>query len=344
MPLSRRSLRLRAGGVVVPLLASVIAATAGPAAATAATLQGAGSQLIRPLESEWAAAWTSVTGNAVVYNASGSQQGISAITSGSVDFGASDAPMTAAQSLGCGNCVQIPWALTAVAVGFHVGSITSLKLTPNVLVKIYLGKITHWNDPRIQQVNPGVTLPPLAITPVFQAGGTGETYPFTDYLSAVSSTWRTTYGVGLNVSFPVGVAVNGDDGVVAEITTTNGAIGYLGASYAIGAHIPAAAIKNQAGRYELPNLQNIASAAQKVTAVPANNALDIVNPGPRYAVAYPISTFTYAIVPAAPPQSSTVQSFFNSAVTTGQSFGPALDFAKMPAIVTRAAEIAINRL
>jgi len=316
-----------------------------PASAMAATIAGAGSTLVAPLEAEWANTWDGQTGNTVTYNAVGSGTGIKDISSRLVDFGASDAPLTPTQAASCHGCLMVPWALSATGVGYHLSGVRKLRLSGPVIAGIYLGQITNWSDARIRALNHGARLPNLAITPVFRSDGSGDTYAFTDYLSRVSGTWRTRVGFATTVSFPKGVGGSGNSGVTSVLESTNGSIAYIAVSYLIAHQLPAAAIKNAAGRYEYPNLANIENAAQTVKHVPGNNELHIVNPPKRAKIAYPISTFTYAIVPASAPQGALLKQFITFAIgRKGQSFGPALDFAPLPKVVLTAAKKAVGSL
>jgi phosphate transport system substrate-binding protein len=316
------------------------------AAAASGTLNGAGSTLVAPLEAEWAAGFHQKTGNTVNYQAVGSGTGIADITARSVDFGASDAPLTAAQAGACQGCVMIPWALTATGVGYNVpGAKNKLRLTGPVLAKIYLGQITNWSNPAIKSLNKGLKLPNLAITTVHRADGSGDTYAFTNYLSKVSGSFKSRVGVGTSVSFPGGVAETGNSAVVSEVQATKGAIGYAAVSYLINLKVPAAAVKNAAGKYEYPNYSNIENAASVVKHVPKNNAVSLVNPPKQAKIAYPISTFTYAIVPkSSNKQASLLKGFVKYAIGPGQAFGPKLDFAKLPKVILKADQKATNSL
>jgi phosphate transport system substrate-binding protein len=327
--------------------ALAISATTGltTSALAAGTLNGAGSTLVAPLEAEWASAFANKTGNTVNYQAVGSGTGITDITQRLVDFGASDAPLNPTQAAACNSCVQIPWALSATGVGFHIDGIGhKLDLTGSVLAKIYLNQITNWSDPAIKKVNKGVNLPNLKITPIFRSDGSGDTYAFTNYLSDVSGAFKSQVGFSTSVSFPTGVGQKGNSGVTAELGSTNGGIAYIAVSYLIAHSIPAVAIKNAAGKYEYPNLKNIESAAQTVKHVPGNNELHIVNPPKSAKIAYPVSTFTYAIVPHGAQQAGLLKQFVKYALTGGQHFGAALDFAPLPKIVRSAANSAVNGL
>lgn len=294
-----------------------------------------------PLESDWSTGWHSATGNSVTYSGVGSSAGIAEVSSRSVDFGASDAPMTASQQTTCNQCEQIPWALSATAIGFHLSGISTLKLTGNVLAQIYLGQITNWSNSQIKALNPSVKLPNRHITVIFRHDGSGDTYAFSNYLTHVSHSWATRLGTGTTVAFPTGVGTTGNGGVTAELTNVNGSIGYVAASYLLKfGGIGAAEIQNAAGKFEYPNLPNITSAAASVTTIPANNAVSIVDPPRSARIAYPISTFTYVIVPLHSAKGALLRSWIGYVLTAGQQFGPKLDFPGLPqAILTRDASL-----
>ena len=321
---------------VAALIASMTAATA--IAVAAGSLTGAGSTLVAPLMAHWQTDFQSRTGVSVTYGAVGSGTGIADITSRSVDFGASDAPLTPAQAGACNGCVQIPWGLSATAVAIHVNGLRSINLTGPVVAKIYLGQITSWNSPQIKKLNKHTNLPALHISVAFRSDGSGDTYAFTNFLSKESSTWASRVGFATAVSFPTGTGAKGNSGVTALVSNTNGSIGYIAASYLIGRTLGVAALQNAAGNYEFPNFANIEAAGQTVTHVPGNNQLSIVDPPSRASKAYPLSTFTYAIVPKVSSNASLLSQFIKYALTTGQKFGPALDFAPLPKVVVKAAE------
>jgi phosphate transport system substrate-binding protein len=280
----------------------------------------------------------------VKYGAVGSGAGIAQITARTVDFGASDAPLTPQQATACNSCVQIPWALSATGLGFNVPGVKKLNLTGPIIAGIYFGKITKWNDPKIAKVNPKAKLPALTITPVFRSDGSGDTYTFTNYLSKISPAWKNEVGYATTVGFKAGVGAKGNSGVTATVVKTPGAIGYISASYLIAAGLGAVAVQNKAGNYEVPNLKNIESAASTVKSVPPSNELNITNPPKRATTAYPISTFTYAIVPHNAPQKGFLQQFINYAITKGQVYGAALDFAPLPKVVLSAAKSSVASL
>jgi len=328
-------------------VAAIACFTTGLTASTAAaagSLTGAGSTLVAPLEAYWAQEFQHLYSDTVTYAAVGSGAGIAQISARTVDFGASDAPMTSTQAASCNQCVQIPWALTATGVAFHLEGIRKLNLTGPIVAEIFLGKITTWDAPAIAKINKRIKLPNLSITPVFRSDGSGDTYAFTDYLSRISTAWKSQVGNATAVTFPTGVGGKGNDGVTAVVSSTNGAIGYISASYIIAHHLGAAALKNAAGFFEYPNLNNIENAAQSVKSVPANNEMHIVNPPKKYRIAYPLSTFTYAIVPRGAPQKQLLASWIYYAMKAGQKFGAALDFAPIPKVVLKAGEKTVKSL
>jgi phosphate transport system substrate-binding protein len=333
-------IRNRLLGFIVATVGMVGCMTTVSTAVASANLTGAGSSLVAPLMANWINGFEAAShgGVKVTYGSVGSGSGIAQITARTVDFGASDAPLTPEQAAACNGCVQIPWALTATGMGFSIPGVKKLNLTGPIIAGIYFGKITNWNDPKIKKLNPKAHLPNLTITPVFRSDGSGDTYAFTNYLSKVSKSWKNEVGYATSVGFTHGVGAKGNAGVSSVISTTSGAIGYVSASYLLAAGLPVAALKNEAGNYEYPNLKNIQNAAEMVKKVPASNELHIVNPPKKFSIAYPLSTFTYAIAPHGAPQKGLLSEFILYAMTVGQKYGPALDFAPMPKVVLTAAK------
>ncbi|MGE5283287.1 MAG: phosphate ABC transporter substrate-binding protein PstS [Chloroflexota bacterium] len=315
-------------------------------AAASANLTGAGSSLVAPLMGNWISGFEAHTNGAVkvTYASVGSGTGIAQITARTVDFGASDAPLTPEQAAACNGCVQIPWGLTATGLAYHIKGVKKLRLSGPVIAGIYSGAITKWNDRRIKKLNPKVHLPGTTITPVFRSDGSGDTYAFTNYLSKVSKAWKKTRGFATSVSFPAGVGGKGNSGVTAVVKTTNGSIGYISASYIIAAGLKAVAVKNEAGHFTYPNLKAISNAAAMVKKVPSSNELHIVDPPKKFKIAYPISTFTYCIAPHDAPQKAQLSEFIGYALTTGQKYGAALDFAPLPKVVKNAGRRALAGL
>ena len=226
--------------------------------------------------------------------------------------------------------MQVPWALGATLLAYNVrGAPARLKLSGPVLADIYLGKITHWNDPAIARLNPGSKLPATAITPVYHSDGSGDTYGFTDYLSKVSPEWKSKHGVSTQINFPTGTGGKGNDGVAAQLGRTDGAIGYLGISYVFANHLDYALVRNASGKFPIPGVPSILAAARTVSSLGADNAVSITNPPASAPDAYPISTFTYAIVPKGSAKASLLKPFLTYAVTTGQQFAQSLQFAPL---------------
>jgi len=315
-------------------------------AAASANLTGAGSSLVAPLMANWINGFEARMNGTVkvTYGSVGSGAGIAQITARTVDFGASDAPLTPEQAAACNGCVQIPWGLTATGLGFHIEGVKKLKLSGPVIAGIYFGKITRWNDPKIRKLNPGTHLPGTTITPVFRSDGSGDTYAFTNYLSKVSKAWKNEHGFATSVSFPAGVGAKGNSGVTSVVQSTNGAIGYISASYIIAAGMRAVAVENEAGKFEFPNIANIANAAEMVKKVPPSNELHIVDPPKKFSTAYPISTFTYCIAPHDAGQKGLLSEFISYVLNIGQKYGPALDFAPLPKVVLKADRNALASL
>ena len=314
------------------------------AASTNGTLTGAGSTLVAPLMSNWAQGFETRYSISVTYGAVGSGTGIKQITAKTVDFGASDAPLTPDQAAACGDCLQIPWALSATGIAFHLDGVKRLNLSGPVLAQIYMGQITTWNDRRIKKLNPKAHLPSTAITPVFRSDGSGDTYAFTDWLSRINPAWKKNIGNATSVSFPKGVGAKGNDGIAAVVGSTNGSIGYVSAAYIIARSLSVAALQNRAGKFVYPNLSNIAAAASVIKSVPANNEMHIVNPPKRLKNAYPLSTFTYAIVHKSSPKASSLRLFILYAMGFGQKFGAPLDFPAIPSVVYKAGLRTVNTL
>jgi phosphate transport system substrate-binding protein len=315
------------------------------AVASAATqLNGAGSTLVTPLVGKWSTDYQSLTGNTVVYGGGGSGAGITQITANSVNFGASDAPLTAAQQAACPACKEIPWALTATGIAINIPGVRKLNLSPQVLAAIYLGAVTNWNDKSIAKLNKGTALPNLAITPVFRSDGSGDTYAFTDLESRASGSFKSRIGTGTSVSFPTGKGGKGNAGVAALVSSTPGALAYIAASYIIANGLNAAALQNRAGKFAYPNLRNISAAAAAFPKVPANLEEHIVFPPKKAKSAYPLCTYTYVIVRHDSPVKSVLQNFISYAIGRGQAFGAPLDFAPLPKAVFKADTKAVAAL
>ena len=318
------------------------ASGATPAAASTisggADLTGAGATFPYPIYSKWFDDYAKKTGVKINYQSIGSGGGVRQITEQTVDFGASDAPMTdeeMAKAKG-GPIQHIPTVLGAVVITYNLPQVTQpLKLTGDVIADIFLGKITKWNDPRIGALNSGVSLPNQELLVVHRSDGSGTTYIFTDYLSAVSPTWKTSPGKGKDVSWPKGLGAKGNEGVTGQIKQTPGSVGYVELAYARQNKLPTAAIRNAAGQYVAPSIEAVTAAAAGVAKnLPANSdyRVSIVNaPG---ATAYPISSFTWLLVYKTLPNAEKgkkLMDFLRWALHDGEQEAQALDYAPLPA-------------
>jgi phosphate transport system substrate-binding protein len=334
---------LALGGVLV--LVAATGCGGGGGGTTQKSLSGAGSSLLAPLVSAWAVDYKKRTGVSIAYNAVGSGAGIQAITQRDVDFGASDAPMTAYQAKAAKDVLQVPWALSATALSYNVkGAPSGLKLSGPVLAGIFLGTITKWNDPAITKLNPGAQLPATLIAPVFRIDASGDTYAFTDFLSKVSPEWKTKVGAGTQVDFAAGSGARGNSGVTATISRTDGAIGYVAIAYAVQGNLSYASIQNAAGNFSKPDIPSIEAAAKTVTSIPPDNTITITDPPASEPGAYPISTFTYALVPESTSKASVLKPFLHYALGDGQSLGAQYQFAPLPDAVITAGENTIAKI
>jgi phosphate transport system substrate-binding protein len=334
---------------LVLAVALVALAAAGTSSARSAdtTLTGAGSSFVFPLVSTWTPALGSAFGYNVTYGPVGSGAGIAAITNRTVDFGASDAPLTPEQFAACKSCVQIPWALSATSVAYNIpGAPVHMHLNGKVLADIYLGKVTNWNDPSIKALNKGWNAPDLKITPVYRSDGSGTTFNFTDYLSTVSPDFKSKVGNSTQVSFPTGVGARGSSGVAGVVKQTDGAVTYVDVAYALSNKLRFAAIQNAAGKYTYPGLRAIAAAGATVKKVPADNALSIVQPPRSSPLAYPICTFTYVILPTKSDKAAELRKLVFWALTQGQQpkYTAKLLFVPIPKPVLVAAEKTIKSI
>jgi phosphate transport system substrate-binding protein len=308
-------------------------------------LVGAGSTLVAPLMSKWQSDYASKTEETVTYGAIGSGGGIDQITSRTVDFGASDAPLTEEQFEEANGVEQIPWALSGTVPAYNVkGAPEGLKLSGEVLADIYLGKITSWDDPAIAKLNPGASLPSTKITPVYRSDGSGDTFAFTNYLSTVSPEFKSKVGTSTQVKFPTGVGAEKNDGVSAAISQTDGAIGYVGLAYALQNELSMPLVENSAGEFPEPGVESVEAAADAVSKIGPNNEISLAELPVSAKGAYPISTYTYVIVPLESSKAEALKKFITYAIGPGQAFGPDLDFAPLPKPVVAADKKAIAKI
>jgi phosphate transport system substrate-binding protein len=261
------------------------------------TLQGAGATFPAPLYTKWFYEYNKANPKVRInYQGIGSGGGIKAITAKTVDFGASDAPLSASERAAMpGPVVQIPTVGGAVAVAYNLSLNKQLRLTPEVLAGIYLGHITRWNDPKIQQVNPGTNLPNKPITVVRRSDGSGTTFIFTQYLSAVSPIWKSQVGCAKEVEWPVGQGGKGNPGVAGLVKQIQGAIGYMEAAYALQNKLPVAMLRNRAGHFVGPTVSATTAAIEgALSRLKKDLGAPVVNASG--ANAYPIAGLTFVIV------------------------------------------------
>ena len=331
--------------VLVAVVAAVFAAHA-TARPTGLTLKGAGSSFVSPLVLTMVQPYEAATGVHVDYNPIGSGRGITAIQTRQVDFGASDAPMTPDQFNACNGCVQVPWQASGTAFAYNLpGMPPHLKITGTVLADIYLGNVKKWNDPALKKLNPGVNLPSTDITPIWRSDASGTTFNVTDYMSKVSPAFKSKIGNGTQVNFPVGVGGSGSAGVSAVLSRTQGGIMYADVAFSVKNHFSFFAIKNAAGKYQLPGSKQILAAMNTVKKIPANNAISIVNPPKSAPTAYPVSTFTYVIIPLKSANAKALRSYVFWAMTNGvKKYGGPLRFVQVPPKVLAADERALKKV
>src|SRR5580658_1141207 len=311
-------------------------------AAPAQKLTGAGATFPYPIYSKWFSEYAAAhPGVEINYQSIGSGGGVRQITAGLVDFGASDMPPTddqlAASKI---KLTLIPTVLGAAVPAFNVPGVSDIKFSGEVLADIYLGKISNWNDPRIAKDNPGVRLPDQKIIVVHRSDGSGTTYIWTDYLSKVSQDWANGPGKGGSVSWPVGVGGKGNEGVAGLIRQLPGAIGYVELIYALQNKITFGSIKNAAGNWVKGSIDGVTEAAASVKSMPADFRISITNaPG---ANAYPISSFTYLLVPSHPTDAAkekVLKDMLSWIIKSGESEAAGLSYAPLPQSV---AEKALN--
>ena len=316
--------------VVVGLAVGLVLASAN---ASAQKLTGAGATFPYPIYSKWFSEYSAAhPGVEINYQSIGSGGGIRQITAGLVDFGASDGPMTDEQlAASKQKLIHIPTVLGAVVPIFNVTGVSDLKFSPDVLGDIFLGKITSWNDPRIEKDNPGVKLPNETINVIHRSDGSGTTYIFSDYLTKVDKDWANGPGKGTALNWPKGLGGKGNEGVAGLVRQLPGSIGYVELIYAMQNKISFGAVKNAAGNWVKGSIEGVTEAAASVKQIPADYRVSITNaPG---AQAYPISSFTWLLVPvksADPAKGKVLKDFLNWMITAGENEVSSLYYAPLP--------------
>ncbi len=263
-----------------------------------ASLTGAGATFPNPIYTKWFDAYAKQTGVRINYQSIGSGGGIRQFTEGTVDFGATDGPMTDAQIKAVnGNVLHVPAVLGAVVVTYNLPALGSaaLKFDGAALADVFLGRVTKWNDRRIAALNPGMKLPDQDLIVVHRSDGSGTSFIFTDYLSKVSPQWKQKVGSATSVEWPIGLGGKGNEGVTQQVKQSDGALGYVELIYAISNKLPYAQVKNAAGGFIEPNLKTVSAAAAAAELKPDTDfRVSITNP--EGADAYPISSFTWLLV------------------------------------------------
>jgi phosphate transport system substrate-binding protein len=298
------------------------------------TLNGAGATFPYPMYSKWFSEYNKLHSDIQFnYQSIGSGGGIRQVLAGTVDFGATDGPMTDEQ-LGQAKTkiLHIPTVLGADVPAYNIPGVTEeLKFTPELLANIFLGKITSWNDAALTKANPGVNLPNQPIIVIHRSDGSGTTYIFTDYLSKVSTDWKNQVGKGTSVKWPVGLGGKGNEGVAGMIRQMQGSIGYVELIYAVNNHIAYGSVKNAGGQFVKASLDSVTAAAASVKSMPADFRVSITNaPGKD---AYPISSFTWLLIPTPSKDAAKgkiIADFLNWMVADGQKMTADLSYAPLP--------------
>jgi phosphate transport system substrate-binding protein len=302
------------------------------------TLNGAGATFPYPMYSKWFSEYHKIHSEIQInYQSIGSGGGIRQVTEGTVDFGASDMPMTDAQLNDAQTklktkILNIPTVLGAVVPAYNIpGMSAELKFTPDLLAGIFLGRIGNWNDPAISAMNPGVKFPNQEIIVVHRSDGSGTTFVWTDYLSKVSPDWKDQVGSGASVKWPRGMGGKGNEGVAGLIRQLPGSLGYVELIYAVQNNIPYGSVRNSSGMFLKASLEGVTAAAASVPKMPADFRVSITNaPGKD---AYPISTFTWLLIPEQSKDAAKgkiLADFLNWMVNDGQKFTTSLSYAPLP--------------
>ncbi|MFL5413153.1 MAG: phosphate ABC transporter substrate-binding protein PstS [Myxococcales bacterium] len=308
-------------------------------------INGAGATFPFPLYSKWFSTYNKMHPDVRInYQSIGSGGGIKQITEKTVDFGASDAPMSDEELSRAQGIQHIPTVMGAVVLVYNVPGLQSLRLTPETLAGIFLGKISNWNDPALAKDNPGAKLPDTPIAVAHRSDGSGTTYSFTDYLSKVSAQWKSGPGTGKSVNWPAGLGGKGNEGVTGLVKQNEGGIGYVELAYANQNKLPVAEMKNHDGAWVKPTLEAVSAAAAKAQ-IPDDYRISITDqPGKD---AWPISTFTYLLVYKDMPDAAKGEAllqFLWWAAHDGQKLASALEYAPLPAPVVTKVESTLRKL
>ena len=319
--------------ISIKLSMAVIAIAASVGTVSASEVTGAGSSFVFPLMSKWSADYNTATKNKINYQSIGSSGGIAQIKASTVDFGASDKPLDPKEVTEAG-LIQFPVVIGGVVPVINVAGIEpgKLKLTGALLGEIFLGKVTKWNDPAIQSINEGLTLPDGKITIVHRSDGSGTTFNFVNYLSKVSPEWKEKVGEGTSVQWPVGLGGKGNEGVAAYVKQIKNAIGYVELSYALQNKMSFTQMQNAAGKYVLPSAESFAAAAASADwANSTDFSLVITNaPGDE---SWPISATVFVLMHAQSKdaeRAKAAREFFSWGYENGKAQAAALDYVPLP--------------
>ena len=312
------------------------------------TLNGAGATFPNPMYSKWFSEYgKSHSGTQINYQPIGSGGGIRQVTAGTVDFGASDMPMTDKQLQDAKfKILNIPTVLGAVVPAYNIPGVSGeIKFTPDALAGIFLGKISKWNDKALASANPGINFPDANIIVVHRSDGSGTSFIWTDYLSKVSPEWKSQVGSDTSVKWPIGMGGKGNEGVAGLIRQLSGSIGYVELIYAVQNKIPYGTIRNSSGVFVKASLESVTAAAASAPKMPADFRVSITNaPGKD---AYPISSFTWLLIPEQSKDSAKgkiLNDFLSWMVTDGQQMTAALSYAPLPDNVVAKVKDAIKQV
>ncbi len=318
------------------------------------TLNGAGATFPYPMYSKWFSEYNKLHPDVQInYQSIGSGGGIRQVLNGTVDFGASDGPMSDEQlAQAKTKILHIPTVLGAVVPAYNIPGISGeIKFTPEALAGIFLGKVQKWNDPAVTQANPGVKFPDKPIIVVHRSDGSGTTFIFTDYLSKVSKEWESTVGKGTSPKWPVGLGGKGNEGVAGQIRQLEGSVGYIELIYAVENKITYGSVKNAAGNFVKASLDGVTEAAASAPKMPADFRVSITNaPGKT---AYPISSFTWLLIPEVaknakgepdPNKGKIIADFLVWMLNDGQKMTNQLSYAPLPANVVEKVKVAIKQI
>ena len=330
------------------LILSGLLASATPAAAQGLT--GAGATFPNPIYTKWFDAYNKKTGIQINYQSIGSGGGIRQFTEGTVDFGATDGPMNESQIQAvAGNVLHIPTVLGAVVVTYNLPSLgdAKLKFDGTLLVDIFMGRVTKWNDPKIAALNPGVKLPNIDLIVVHRSDGSGTTYVFTDYLNKFSREWKDKVGYATSVNWPVGLGGKGNEGVTQQVKQVEGALGYVELIYALSNKLPYGQIKNPSGSFITPSLETVTSAAAGIK-LPKDTDFRVSITNAPGAAAYPIASFTWLLVQKDnkdTAKAKLIRDFLAWMITPeAQNMAADLHYAPLPAPVVALVEARLQSL